>query len=337
MPDQLNLTPEMLVPRLGDYLVERQIIKAADLVYALEYQKSLPADHPRRLLGQILVDLGFISQKRLDEAITEQVIQLRNALEQANAQLEQRVQQRTAELKEALAKLNELNQLKTNFVSNISHELRTPMTHIKGYLELLRNQDLGELTQEQRTALNTMQKSSDRLEQLIEDLILFSMSERDQIMLRLQPTNLLDLCRTVVYRNQARASEKSLLLLTDFPEKAPAVSADPQKIDWVINQLIDNAIKFTSAPGKVTVHCFHDEPYMIVRVEDTGIGIPENKLGEIFEAFHQLDGSSTRKFGGTGLGLNLCQKIVEAHGSHIVVHSQIGKGSVFEFRLKIEE
>ncbi|NTU74809.1 MAG: HAMP domain-containing histidine kinase [Anaerolineaceae bacterium] len=335
MSDNSNLTPEMLVPRLGDYLVDRQLLTADELKKALVHQKTLPQDHPRRLLGQIIVDLHFIEQSRLDRAITEQILQLRSALEQANAQLEARVLQRTAELKEALNKLSELSKLKSNFVSNISHELRTPMTHIKGYLELLCNEDLGPVTKEQKMALVTLQKSSDRLEQMIEDLILFSMSERDQIMLRLQPVSVRDMCETVIQHNTQKAQAKAILLLSEIQSDMPLAQADPQKIDWVINQILDNAIKFTPAPGKVVIRCFHEEPFIRIIIEDTGIGIPEQRLNEIFEAFHQLDGSSTRKYGGTGLGLNLVKKIVEAHGSTIKITSQEGKGSTFEFSLKV--
>ena len=118
----------------------------------------------------------MIDQATLDQAVTEQIIQLRSALQAANRTLERRVYERTAELEAALQRLSELNQMKANFVANISHELRTPLTHIKGYLELMVTDSLGPLTDEQRHALQVSQKASDRLENLIEDLIMFSMA-----------------------------------------------------------------------------------------------------------------------------------------------------------------
>jgi signal transduction histidine kinase len=136
-----------------------------------------------------LLELGLIDRQTLDQAITEQIMQLRAALQETNRQLEQRVQERTAELQNALNKLSELNQLKSNIVANISHELRTPLTHIKGYLELLIAELMGPLSPEQVGALEVMQRSTERLERQIEDLILFSIASRGEFSLRLTSIN----------------------------------------------------------------------------------------------------------------------------------------------------
>jgi len=166
------LTPEILVPRLGDYLVEQKLITPDQLTYALQQQTAIrKSQSATPLLGQLLVELGILDRAALDQAITEQVLQLRAALTENNQLLERRVQERTRELEQALERLSELNQLKSNFLANISHELRTPLTHLKGYIELLRTGDLGVLTPEQATALETIQRSTDRLGRLIEDLI----------------------------------------------------------------------------------------------------------------------------------------------------------------------
>lgn len=332
MPDRLQLTPEILVPRLGDYLVERQLITAEKLKRALDIQEQNRQAGTPKILGQILIEEKFIAREVLDQAITEQILQLRNALVQANEQLEQRVQQRTAELKEALDKLSELSQMKTNFVSNISHELRTPMTHLKGYLELLVNEDLGKLAPDQKSALSVMEKSSSRLERLIEDLILFSMSEHEKITLILQPCSILNICQSVF--NEFKQQNSNHTFYLDVPNDIPAVNADQEKLLWVIHHLVENAVKFTPTPGAITVTCKPEAPFIVVQVSDTGIGIPANRFDEVFEPFHQLDGSSKRKYGGTGLGLSLAQKIIEAHNSRITVKSEVGKGSTFEFRLK---
>jgi signal transduction histidine kinase len=338
MEKRKQLKPEVLVPRLGEHLVERGLITAADLQNALDHQAAYrDANSAPPLLGSILIELGLIDQSSLDEAITEQIIQLRNALQDANLQLEKRVQQRTAELERALNKLAELNQLKANFISNISHELRTPLTHLKGYLELLLSQDLGPLSQSQDQALHIMQRSTERLEHLIEDLILFSTAERSTIALDVHPVNLANLGLAIINQSITKANEHQVTLHLNLAPSLPFVKADADKIAWVISQLIDNGIKFTSAGGKVTLRAEQIDQFVTVSVEDTGLGISPDKFEEIFEPFHQLDGSSTRRFGGTGLGLALVRKILDSHGSKIRVHSQPGLGSKFEFYLRTAE
>src|SRR5258708_29909286 len=167
MAQKLQLSPEMLVPRLGDALVRAGDIAEADLHKALAYQQDQVAQGKTCLLGQALLDLNLIDQATLDGAVTEQIIQLRSALQAANRNLELRVQERTAELQEALERLNELSQMKANFIANISHELRTPLTHVKGYLELMVSESFGPLSDEQRHALAISQKSTCKLEGMI--------------------------------------------------------------------------------------------------------------------------------------------------------------------------
>lgn len=332
---KLALTPEILVPRLGDYLVERGLITTQQLQSALQHQAVLrktQSEVPR--LGDLLVNLAMITRAELDEAITEHVLQLRNALQETNRQLEQRVKDRTAELEKALQKLSELSQLKANFIANISHELRTPLTHVRGYQDLLLSGDLGEMNEPQSMALRTMQKSTDRLERLIEDLILFATAERTQLPVQWLPVNLRALCEEIIAQVQPKALDHQHQLILTTPNEIPDVYGDHEKIGWVLHQLIDNAIKFTPPGGKISVDLVPDDLHVTVRVIDTGIGIPPNRLSEVFEPFHQLDNSSTRKYGGTGLGLSLAKKIIEAHDSSIQVISEMGRGSRFSFALK---
>jgi two-component system phosphate regulon sensor histidine kinase PhoR len=223
--------------------------------------------------------------------------------------------------------------MKTNIVANISHELRTPMTHIKGYLELLVNAVLGPLTEDQLHSLKVMQKASDRLERLIEDLLLFSEADKAEVALNLQPTDMHRLGQTLVNRAQVKAEDKHLQLNLVADPSLPKAIMDEEKISWVIGQLLDNAIKFTPANGKVELRCEQVADKVKVIIKDSGIGIPVERIDEVFEPFHQLDGSSTRKYGGTGLGLALVRKIIEAHGSTIRIRSEINQGSEFEFSL----
>lgn len=331
------LTPEILVPRLGDALVEKGLISSDQRQTALEYQVKLRLENKDLTFGQILVELGFIDRQALDEIITEQIIALRAALQDANRNLERRVEQRTAELQFALKKLSELNQLKANFVSNISHELRSPLTHIKGYLDLLVSQDLGPVNPEQEWAMQVMQRSSDRLARLIDDLILFSTAERGEVSLHPTRFHIASLCQAVIQRAVSKALEKKIKIEIESIDPQALVFGDEDKISWVLMQLIDNAVKFSQPDQTIVVKLAPESSFIRVSVIDTGIGIPKDRLEEIFEPFHQLDNSSTRRYGGTGLGLTLARKIMEAHGSFIHVHSIEGLGSVFEILVKRAE
>jgi signal transduction histidine kinase len=334
--DKSQLTPEMLVPRLGEALVRDGHITELDLQKALSYQQEHVAQGEGLLLGQALLELKLIDQGRLDEAVTEQILQLRSALQAANRTLERRVYERTAELEAALQRLSELNQMKANFVANVSHELRTPLTHIKGYIELMIADSLGPLTEEQRHALQVSQKASNRLENLIDDLIMFSLAARGELSLKQEPVDIRRVVNLAARNATPKADERGVSVAVTAKDSLPRVQGDPEKIVWVLNQLLDNAIKFTPSGGRVVISLKEESTNLVmVSVSDTGIGIPGNRLQEIFEPFHQLDGSSTRKAGGTGLGLSLVRQIVEAHGSLLDVGSVEGRGTTFKFPLLV--
>ena len=332
--NELLLSPEMLVTRLGDSLIQKGYISEGDLQKALTYQQEQIAQGKTCLLGQALVDLKLLERSVLDQVVTEQIIQLRNALQASNRSLEQRVQQRTAELQNALERLSELSQMKANFVSNVSHELRTPLTHVKGYIELMLNEELGPISAEQKHALQISQQSNSRLEGLIEDLIVFSLASRGELSLKLEAVDIELMANMSLKGVEQKARDRDVTVQTALDRDLPQVQADPQKIAWVIGQLLDNAVKFTSSGGRVVLGVQRETTNLvIVSVIDTGIGIPPQRIAEIFEPFHQLDGSSTRRYAGTGIGLSLVRQIVEAHGSMLEVVSESGKGSTFKFPL----
>jgi len=336
MIDQQRLTPEMLVPRIGEYLVQKGLISDDDLHRALAYQQEQVSKGNLPVLGQILIDLELIDRADLDQAVTEQIIQLRSALQAANRTLERRVEERTAELQKALERVSELSQLKSNFIANISHELRTPLTHIKGYIELLVSESLGSITEEQRHALLVGQQSTGKLEALIEDLIMVSLASRGELSIRQENIDLRRLSNLAIKTSTRQAEVRGVNLHAVIDDDVPTVQADAQKVAWVLSQLIDNGIKFTSSGGSVVVSVRREgENLVVVSVTDTGIGIPSNRLKDIFEPFHQLDSSSTRHYGGTGLGLSLVREIIEAHGSMIEVQSTEGRGSTFRFPLLV--
>src|SRR6266508_4319033 len=201
MIEQKRLTPEMLVPRMGEYLVQKGLITDEQLQNALTYQQEQTAKGSTLLLGQALIDLKYLERSDLDQAVTEQIIHLRSALQAANRTLEHRVEERTAELQKALERVSELSQLKANFISNISHELRTPLTHIKGYVELLITESLGKISEEQRHALTVCQQSTGRLTDLVEDLIMVSLASRGELSIQQENVDLRRLANLAVKSN----------------------------------------------------------------------------------------------------------------------------------------
>jgi signal transduction histidine kinase len=172
------------------------------------------------------------------------------------------------------------------------------------------------------------------LESLIDNLILFSLAARGEMTVRLAPVNLIKVAKEISNYSQPKANDQKVTLRSIIPANIPFVQADIEKISWAILQLIENAIKFTPSGGEVILSIQPEaETLIMVSISDTGIGIPPNRMNEIFEPFHQLDASSTRHYGGTGLGLALVRDIISAHGSVIEVQSEEGKGTRFSFPL----
>jgi signal transduction histidine kinase len=332
MPESI----EELVPRLGESLVAQKIISADQLQQALQAQaQDTRQGRPPRRIGQILIDMKLLQPEELDRAVASMVLQLQKALQSANHRLEERVRERTAELSRALEKLSELNQLKADFVANISHELRTPMTHIVGYIDLLADDTFGPLTREQRDAMDTLRNASQRLNNLIDDLIQYSDSSRGGITLNLQSIFIRDCVQDTLTRLTAKSQKGNIRIEVQLPPDLPAVQADSRKITWVISQLVDNGIKFTPPGGKVSIRAGRSADRVWLTVEDNGIGIPAQRIDELFTPFHQLDGSSTRRHGGTGMGLTLSRQIVDAHGSKLTIQSKEGSGTMLMFDLPI--
>ncbi|MBN1265082.1 MAG: hypothetical protein JXA25_06300 [Anaerolineales bacterium] len=325
--------PTSFVPRIGEYLLDQGILTRQQLDIALKHQRKLSDAGQHRLLGQTLIDLDFVDLETLDRAINQQILELNAALQEANRMLEERVAERTTELQKALEKLTELNQLKANLISNVSHELRTPLAHLKGYLELIGDGDLGPITEKQKQGFDVMRRASTRLEKLIEDLIEFSTASREGLTLRLSPIEIIPVIKEIYSQSFEKASLKGIKLGLEMPDIIPEIYADCDRIRWVLVQLLDNAIKFTPDGGAVTLSVMPFDKLVLFRVRDTGIGIPEGRLGELFEPFHQLDSSPTRSYGGTGIGLALVKLILDSHGTDLKITSTEGEGSQFGFVL----
>ena len=328
---------DILVPKVGEVLLDKNLVTEDQLRLALDYQRKKNAQGQSQMLGQTLVELEMISRENLDTVIMVQVLELQAALQSANRELERRVLERTAELERALSKLDEVNQLKTNFVANVSHELRTPLSQIKGYVSLLADNMLGALNADQMDAMQSTLQATNRLERLIDDLIRLASAARGELVLDISSFCITDLASSVITRAAPKAQRANVNLMSHLPPQPVFAEGDIEKINWVISQLVDNAIKFTPIGKNVTLTLEVDQSNsrVFTNVSDNGIGIPFGRLPELFHTFHQLDGSATRRYGGTGLGLALVYRILEAHHTQIKVESAPGQGSVFSFELPV--
>jgi signal transduction histidine kinase/CheY-like chemotaxis protein len=227
----------------------------------------------------------------------------------------------------------DMDLMKNEFVSTVSHELRTPMTSIKGYVELLLDGEAGELNEVQSEFLGIVKENSDRLVDLINELLDISRIESGRIHLTIQPLDMGELIAGAVGTFKTAIEGNGLTLAVDVPEKLPRVAGDRDRVGQVLNNLISNAIKYSPDGGTITVRVARDGREQRVSVTDTGIGIPREDREKIFTQFHRVDSSLARQVGGSGLGLAVSKKIINLLGGRIWVESAVGKGSTFSFTL----
>jgi len=250
------------------------------------------------------------------------------------------------DLRKAYEELKQLDAMKGNFLANISHELRTPLAPIIGYVEMLLSARPGPLTDRQRSHLQVVEQAVQRLQGLIEDLLAFVQMEQGELLLQTRPFAIATLLEERARAITPRATEKGLTVEVAVLSGLPDVQVDPKQISRALMLMLDNALKFTPSGGRIALgakaHVAPDDAppgwphgYVEVSLSDTGIGIPADKLPRIFEKFYQVDASTTRSYGGTGLGLALVKQIMEAHGSRLAVESTPGVGSTFRLRLPI--
>jgi signal transduction histidine kinase len=242
-----------------------------------------------------------------------------------------------AEVKEKNEALQRANQLKSQFLANVTHELRTPLHSIISYGALILEGFVdGELTAEQEEHIQFMVRRAEDLSHLVDDMLDLSKIEADRIEVKPEPLMLEKSLAEVVNQLKPLATNKGLYLTLEMEEEIPHVIADGHRLRQVVINLVSNAIKFTERGG-VTICCtqIHNRDMVSISVKDTGIGISPAALDYIFEAFRQADGSTTRQFGGTGLGLTIARKLIELQGGEVAVESVPGQGSIFSFTLPV--
>jgi two-component system phosphate regulon sensor histidine kinase PhoR len=231
--------------------------------------------------------------------------------------------------------LKKAENIRRDFVANVSHELRTPVTIIKGYADTLLD---GTLESDPARALHFVEiisSHSDRLANLINDILTLSSLETKDALLELNPIDVSGTIAKACMLLKERAEEKNIAITNDSVGGAlPRVMADQGRLEQVVVNLLENAIKYTPDGGTIRLFSDDEGEYIKVSVADTGIGIPFKDLPRIFERFYRVDEARTREQGGTGLGLAIVKHIVQLQGGNVSVTSEPGKGSVFSFTLK---
>lgn len=248
-------------------------------------------------------------------------------------ELENKVKLRTKELAEALEEVKRISKLKSDFVSAVSHELRTPLTSIKGYASILMTGKLGEVAEPIKDRLEKINKHSDSLVKLINDLLDISRIEAGKVEMKFEFQLLPQMVETVADLLAPQLKDKKIELVLDIPKDVKSVFVDASQIERVFVNLANNAVKFTPAGGKITIRASDIGEFIQIDVSDTGIGISEKDLEKIFEEFYRVDNQTNQTLQGSGLGLSLVKRIIEAHKGKIWVKSKLGEGSTFSFML----
>jgi two-component system phosphate regulon sensor histidine kinase PhoR len=229
--------------------------------------------------------------------------------------------------------LRMLERVRQDFVANVSHELKTPLAAIRATVETLLDGALGDPDHNVHF-LERIQENSDRLYRLVQDLLTLGRIESGQEALEIKPLSVEMAVLACISRQEDRAKSKGLQLQAE-PDGQIVAQADEEALAEILDNLVDNAIKYTNSGGRITLRWFAEDGEVVVQVEDTGVGIPEKDLPRIFERFYRVDKARSRELGGTGLGLSIVKHLVQAVGGTIAAASRIGQGTTFTVRLPL--
>ncbi len=262
--------------------------------------------------------------------------QLFEQVYRSRQELESNIQERTKQLASALEEVKKISKMKTDFISAVSHELRTPLTSIKGYASLLMSGKIGSVPPEVKDRLGKINKHSDNLVKLINDLLDISRIESGKVEMVFAKTPVATMLENVRDLLTPQMKDKNIQLIVQIADNIPPITIDRSHFERVFINLVGNAIKFTPENGKITIEAKLDQENVIFTVTDTGIGIKKDDLEKLFDEFYRVDNEINQNVKGSGLGLSLAKNIVEAHQGTIWVTSKVGIGTTFHFSIPLE-
>ncbi len=306
--------------------------------------RRLSASINRFLLlgGSLAIGIALVLTFVLSRRISSPIGVLANAARRlGRGDLSQRVQfQGKGEVKvlaqafnSMAADLEHAEQLRRNLVADVAHELRTPLSNIQGYLEAIRDR----VMKPNAATIRSLNEETALLSRLVDELQELSLAEAGELKLVYQAEDIAKLVKQAVTSWQPHVAAKEISLSLDLPDNLPLVNIDRQRVNQVLHNLLENAVAHTHKGGTINVAAMTQGDWVEVCVSDTGEGIPAEDLPNIFERFYRVDRSRARATGGSGLGLTIAKRMVEAHGGKITVQSELGKGSRFSFTLPIAE
>jgi len=271
----------------------------------------------------------------------ELIIAIENALaiqqiKELNANLQQRINEATSELRASNAQLHRLDEAKDEFVSMASHQLRTPLTSVKGYISMVLEGDAGKITSTQKHLLDEAFNSSERMVHLINDFLNVSRLQTGKFMIDLRPIDLAKLVGEELDSLASNASSRNLKFLYKMPKKFPILELDEGKMRQVIMNYADNAIYYSKEGTAIEVALVVEGNRCRFTVKDKGIGVPVDETAQLFTKFYRATNARRQRPDGTGVGLFLAKKVINAHGGDVIFESEEGKGSTFGFSLPIK-
>jgi signal transduction histidine kinase len=229
--------------------------------------------------------------------------------------------------------LKHLDKLKSEFLANLTHELKTPLISIKGFSDLLDKGRLGELNEDQKKANMAVVRNADRLKRLIDSLLYMSMEKEGKYQYHFEEVDVGEIITDAMDKMKVHTEGKDVDIGIDIQNKPSPIYGDRDRLTNVFLNILDNASKFTQGPGRIKITLKEEEEYIHIRIKDNGIGIPKEKLPRIFDMFYQIDGSTTRIYNGVGMGLYICKRVIDIHNGSIWARSMEGLGTTVHVKL----
>jgi signal transduction histidine kinase len=283
------------------------------------------------VVAELVADVDPLTLTRRRHLLNTVALELSLALEREELLAGERAA--ALSLAEQNEQLRELDSMKDQFVSTVSHELRTPLTSMVGYLELLLDREVGELTEEQAHFLEIVNRNAARLNALVDDILEVARADAGRLTLERQDMDLVALAAAEVESSRAAADRKGVDVRLESSDERLSIWADPTRVDQLLGNLLSNAVKFTPEGGSVTVSVRRGGDTAILEVSDTGVGIPPGEVDRLFDRFFRASTAGTVQ--GTGLGLAIAKSIAEAHGGTIAARSAEGEGTTFTVELPL--